>query len=668
MRRALRYRIAWLVAIFAGLLLGGSSRALAGDATLSQFVGSTLGQFGTRKEVLKTEARFATATDEVPARLYITSQIEPGWHIYAISQKPGGPLATKIKLEPSDAYRVLGEFSSFPVPHEESDSAIWPDLPIQSHEDEVTWYVPIELTPGVDVDSLEINGRLTAQACDDDACLPPTNYDFVARVGQPIEIPAAVEPAEPTPAAANVPPAGAERLDLENLRIEQSETGLILALCGAFLGGLILNLMPCVLPVIGLKILAFVEQSGQSRSRIFALNVWYTLGMLAVFMVLATLAVFFKLGWGQQFSFTAFNVTLTAVVFTMGLSFLGVWEIPIPGFVGSGQVQDLAAKEGLAGAFCKGAVTTVLATPCSGPFLGTALVWAAKQSAPVAYLAFLFVGLGMASPYLLIGAFPRLIRFLPKPGAWMETFKNTMGFVLLGTVVFLLTVIEPSFVVPTIALLFGLWAACWWIGRTSLTASFGHKLRAWAEAAAFAGAVGLFALTWLHDVMSFRFEEQVTSRIATMQTGNESTAMINVSTAELPETRDVASKTLPWQPFSLARLQELTDAEQTVLIDFTANWCNVCKTLEYAVLNTERTSELVERYGVATLKADWTYGSEEVTQMLNALESNQIPVVAIFPAGRPNDPIVFVGSYTFDNISEALEQAGPSKTVATAMR
>ena len=546
-------------------------------------------------------------------------------------------------------------------------------MKIESHESEVIWYVPIELSAGVDAEALEIRGQVTAQACDDDACLPPTSYKFTARSGPGVEIPAE-EPQEEIVASdlqkADAPPAVAERLDLGSLRLQESNQGLLLQLAGAFLGGLILNLMPCVLPVIGLKILAFVEQSGQSRSRIFTLNVWYSVGMLAVFMVLATLAVFFKLGWGQQFSYSAFNIALTAVVFAMGLSFLGVWEIPIPGFVGTGKVQELAAQEGFFGAFCKGAVTTVLATPCSGPFLGSALVWAAKQTAPVAYLTFLFVGLGMASPYLIIGAFPSLIRFLPKPGLWMETFKHAMGFILLGTVVYLLTVIEASFVVPTVALLFGLWAACWWIGRTPLTAPLGTKVRAWAEAAAFAGAIGLFSLTWLHDVMSHRVNEHVTARLAELRMSDGASPNGALARSDGRSTQlAVADRTqLPWEPFSLARLQQLTDDQQTVLIDFTADWCVTCKSLEAAILNTARTQELVERYGVTTLKADWTHGSAEVTQMLNALESNQVPVVAIFPAGRPNDPIVFIGSYTFDKIAQALEMAGPSKTISTAMR
>jgi suppressor for copper-sensitivity B len=405
-----------------------------------------------------------------------------------------------------------------------------------------------------------------------------------------------------------------------------------------FLGGLILNLMPCVLPVIGLKILSFLEQSGHSRQHAFALNVWYSLGMLSVFLVLATLAVTLGLGWGELFGYAGFNITLAAVVFTMGLSFLGVWEIPIPGFVGRGKTLVLAEREGIAGAFSKGILTTILATPCSAPFLASALTWAVSQPPLKTYAVFTAVGLGMASPYLLIGAFPGLIAFLPKPGAWMDTFKQIMGFVLLGTVVFLLTFIPIALVVPTVGLLFGLWAACWWIGRTPPTADPGVKVRSWLAAAAFAGAMWLLNFGWLADVMQGYFDRAVEE------------AMLNKN-----------ERRLAWQPFARPVLEEAISSGATVLVDFTADWCLTCKTLEATVLNTDVVREAVKANGVVMLRADWTHRQPEVTKMLELLGSKQVPVLAIFPAGNPNQPIVLRGGYAQQTLLDALQKAGPSK-------
>ena len=138
-----------------------------------------------------------------------------------------------------------------------------------------------------------------------------------------------------------------------------------------------------------------------------------------------------------------------------GLSFLGVWEIPIPGFVGGGAANELAAKEGPAGAFFKGAITTILATPCSGPGIAIALGYCTGKPIGFVYLIFTMLGLGMASPYLIIGANPKLIRFLPKPGMWMETFKQIMGFVLMATVIYLLSFINWANILPTLTLLLG---------------------------------------------------------------------------------------------------------------------------------------------------------------------------------------------------------------------
>ena len=190
----------------------------------------------------------------------------------------------------------------------------------------------------------------------------------------------------------------------------------------AFLGGLILNLMPCVLPVIGLKVLSFAEQGGESRLKVFGLNLAYSIGLISVFLVLASLAVFADFGWGEQFTNSTFQVSMVILVFAMALSFLGVWEIPIPGFAGTGKANDLQDKEGFSGAFFKGIFTTILATPCSGPFLGTAFGYTLTLPPAMVFLFFFTAGLGMAMPYLLIGIFPSLVKWLPKPGLWMETF------------------------------------------------------------------------------------------------------------------------------------------------------------------------------------------------------------------------------------------------------
>jgi len=260
-----------------------------------------------------------------------------------------------------------------------------------------------------------------------------------------------------------------------------------------FLGGLILNVMPCVLPVIGLKIMSFVQQSGDDRGKTFHLNLVYSAGILFVFLILATLGVALGLTWGKQFQSQTFTIVLSAVVFVFALSLIGIWEIPIPGFVGSNSASKLAEQEGFAGAFFKGILTTILATPCTGPFIIPVLSWAFKQHPAVIYGTFIAMGIGMASPFLVIGANPKLVSFLPKPGNWMVVFKQLMGFVLLGTVVWLMRSIRFEVLLPVVTMLFGLWLACWYIGRMPVTASMATKLRNWSVAVLLAVVCGFLA-------------------------------------------------------------------------------------------------------------------------------------------------------------------------------
>lgn len=830
------------------------SRALADDLQLLRGLAANEagGLADAADGTLEVWAQWVRAAEGEPARLFVFADIPAGWHIYSVTQPKGGPLATRIQLTASDRVRLAAPFEAAPGPHVGLEREAFGELPIESHEGRVVWHAPLLVAEGADAATLRIEGKLTAQACDESGCLPPKAYAFVAELAAapptdvaaqqlgalgtfrqrgahatlegaiaplaatpgstvrltltarpdaayhvyawaerpsdrgsqptlihltetsgfaatapradsvPIEKPAPVErPADAadTPGGAETaeagdggteryheqpvtwtieltipstarpglypvagllgyqtctqqqcdPPAGVRFTALVDVAAGEvsgaapfafypatyreaaalaaasatageiagsqfpagagpdsvsgappaigfdptrvtiaaddalADTPLWWALVLGFAGGLILNLMPCVLPVIGLKLLSFVEQSGESRWRVLELNLWYTLGLLSVFMLLATLAAVAGLGWGAQFQNQWFNIVLAGVVFAMALSFLGVWEIPIPGFVGGRTANQLQQKEGLAGAFAKGMITTVLATPCSGPFLGTALAWALRQPPLVIYATFASVGLGMASPYLLVGAFPRLIRFLPKPGMWMETFKHLMGFVLLATVVYLFSVIPAAMLVPTLALLFGIWLACWWIGRTPLTAPAGQQVTAWLTAGMAAALVGVIAFGWLAPITQSRHTAGV-ERLA----GELAGQLAGHTAAD------------GWLPFSQQRLTALTQDQKTVLVDFTADWCLTCKTLESTVLNTEATRAILEANGVVTLKADWTDGSPEVTEMLDLLGSKQIPVVALFPAGRPNEPIVFRGWYSKEDLHEALRRAGPS--------
>lgn len=556
-------------------------------------------------------------------RLVLTAVPNAGWHIYpradADSQRVGQAKPTVIVLADKGGLQAGAPVASAP-PITKSNKGV----SIQYHQGEVSWTIPLTVPKSASPGERTISGYIGYQICQEDVCQRPLAANF--RVTVPVggaaaaSLPLAFASAKYDDAAKH--PALASWVDDARQPLDRGR--LLKAIGFGLLGGLILNLMPCVLPVIGLKILSFAEQAGESRARVLALNVWFTLGLMLVFMVLATLAAFLNLGWGEQFTLTWFKVAMTGLVFAMALSFLGVWELPIPGFAGTGVSSELQTREGLFGAFFKGVFTTILATPCSGPFLGPVFALTLNQPWQVTYVLFGSVGLGMASPYLLVGLFPQLVHFLPKPGDWMDTFKQLLAFVLLGTVVYLFTTIKSDYFVATLTLLFGLWFGCWCIGRVPTWESSGRRFRAWGTALAVSGAVGYLGFAYL---------------------------------APHP-------KILPWQPFTPERLAQLRNEGQTVMVDFTAEWCLTCKLNFNRAIDTRRIEKVVQRNSVAPLLADWTDQNDTIRDTLNGLGSKSIPLLAIYPPDASRPVIVLRDVVTENQVMAALEQAGPSRNAA----
>lgn len=529
------------------------------------------------------------------------------------------------------------------------------------YEQPVVFQIEIAVERGAALGERVIRGLIGYQACNKDNCdmprgatfsasiyvaettsgvanveFKPTSYTSVATaaaegkafnaglsamVGEPYQ--SAITPdGKPRPAVdGGSAAASTTESDLIPAAANVSFAELSQYLLAAFAAGLILNLMPCVLPVIGLKIFAFVKQSGENRFRIFSLNLWYSLGILSVFMVLATLVYGLNMAWGEQFTRFEFRLGLACLVWVMALSFLGVWDIPIPGFATASTMQKAAAEEGLFGTYVKGIVTTLLATPCSGPFWGATVAFTAGKPAYVVYSVFASCAFGMASPYLLIGLFPQSIRFLPKPGEWMDTFKQFLGFVMLGGVVLFVSAIKGPYMHFVFTLLIGLWMACWLIGRISLGADRMETFRGYAVAVSVALVIGALAYV-----------------------------------TQFPH----ASK-INWKPFVPELVQVYQQQGKMVVIDFTADWCLNCKAIEKAVLETDATKAMFEKHNVVSLKADWTDENEEIRRSLQQLGASSIPLTVIYPAGLDSKPILLRDIYNQAALFEALETGASVK-------
>ncbi len=401
-------------------------------------------------------------------------------------------------------------------------------------------------------------------------------------------------------------------------------------LWSAFLGGLILNLMPCVLPVIALKIFGFVQQAGEDPRRVFRLGLAFVGGVFTFFLALAGLIVGLKaaginLTWGFQFQHVGILVGLIALVFLFGLNLLGVFEIALTGGAAS-KLSELSSKEGYSGAFLHGMFTTLLGTSCTAPFLGAVLGFAFVAPAHVAFAIFAAIAAGMSLPYFLLTANPKWMRFLPKPGTWMERLKQFMGFIMLAVVVWLLGVlgqsrgIDPLIGVSSFLLVLGV--ASWVLG------AFGGRIVSWIVIAVLVGG-GYFLF----------LDGKLTN------------------TAKASSSEPASPNRIAWQPWSDARVAEATKAGQPVFVDFTADWCLNCKYNEKFVLETDPVRAALKAKNVLPLKADWTNADPAITATLKKHGRVGVPVYLLYPAGG-GAPVLLPEILTQAILLDALNKLG----------
>jgi thiol:disulfide interchange protein DsbD len=401
-----------------------------------------------------------------------------------------------------------------------------------------------------------------------------------------------------------------------------------------FIGGFILNLMPCVLPVISLKIFGFIQQAGQSRQKIFRSGIAFTLGIFAWFILLALLLIALKgagrdVTWGGfQFTNPYFVLVLSVIVLVFALNLFGVFEVSLPQSVTRNLLSTTDRKD-LLGSFFQGVFATVLATPCTAPFLGTALGFAFTQSAAIILAMFVAIAAGMSAPYLLLSAQPAWLRFLPRPGPWMVHLKQFMGFLLLATLLFLLYVLgaqrglEGAIWASCFLLLISV--ACWMKGAFISPTASGVKRSV--------VLVAMLALV-LGSGAYFIGDKFQSSKIATADSQLRG----------------------DWQAFSPERLQNELEQGRTVFVDFTAAWCLTCKFNEANVLEAQDVREAFQRHGIVKLKADWTNGDPVITKLLQQFGRPGVPLYVLYPA-KNEEPIVFPEVLTKGMVLDKLETA-----------
>jgi len=396
-------------------------------------------------------------------------------------------------------------------------------------------------------------------------------------------------------------------------------TSLGKAILFGLIAGLILNFMPCVLPVISLKLSSIVsathiaDESARIR-RFREHNLLFAAGILTWFLALAAILSVAGLAWGQLFQDQRLVTVLLLLVFTLGLSTFDVFDLPMLNLRGISSADG----NGRWSAFSTGLLATLLATPCSGPFLGGVLGWAFMQPPVVLATILTAVGAGMALPYLGMAVWPGLVRHFPKPGAWTVTLQRIVGFFLMGTAGYLLTILPAARLPFLLALLWITAIAAWIWGRfAGLSAP---PLRRWIVRIL---CLALIAGALLYDGRGTRISDGQS----------------------------------PWQAFSQQQFLENAGRHNLVL-DFTADWCPNCKILEHTVLTEANRARWAEEYGATFIKVDLTRENEEGYALLRALGSQSIPVVAFFPAGEgASSPLVLRDLFTTDVAEAALRQA-----------
>lgn len=398
---------------------------------------------------------------------------------------------------------------------------------------------------------------------------------------------------------------------------------LLPALLFGFLGGLILNLMPCVLPVISLKMFSFVKQAGESRARIFRMGLAFSAGMFAWFMGLAVVLLILRstgseISWAQQFQNPWFNIGISVLIFMFALNLLGVYEITLPG---SAATKLAGTGDGYGGAFFQGVFATILGTPCTAPYLGTTLAFALAQP-PAALLAvFAAIALGMSSPYLLLCANPGWMRFLPKPGIWMVRLKEFMGFLLLATLLWFI----------------------WIVGR-----QLGINGVIFLGALLLLGGLG----AWIYGVFltpAARDGEKKFGAISLL-------IVLGLSTWLLVGFRPAKEELRVEEGFA-TRLEQALDTDQIVFVDFTADWCLSCKVNKRVAIDSASVQAAFREKNVLFLEGDWTNGDPEITAILKRYERAGVPLYLVYPKNRSSEALILPELLTPQIILDALEKS-----------
>jgi thiol:disulfide interchange protein len=534
------------------------------------------------------------------ARRVARVAIDDGWHVNASVPTLPYLIPTELTVELPAGWPA----ATIEYPPSVRRRFAFADQALDVYEGVIQIPFLVQIPAGSPAGRVDATVKLRYQSCSDRVCLAPVTTSVPWR----FEV-AASSPATTSTVPATKPPPPAP------------SRGLLVFLLIGWVGGLILNAMPCVLPILSLKVFGIVQSASRGRRVLTVATLSTAAGILASFLGLAVAAIVARgagssVGWGVQFQEPRFVAFLAIAVLLFSLNLWGLFEIQLPAFLRR-RIDRTAASgaangaERASGHFVSGLFATLMATPCSAPFLGTAVGFALTQPPTTVLAMFLAIGLGMASPYLLLAAFPRLAKRFPRPGEWMETLKGAMGFLLAGAVVWLFFV---------------------------LSAQISAERLAFFQMAALAVALLLWLATRLR-----REAAQSLLRLLALALAIVSVPLVGrggaAAAASSHRPAETATAGIVWQPWRPGEPERLAAQGKTVFVDVTADWCFTCKVNERIVLNSAPVTAAFASGDTVALKADWTNPSQEIADYLASFGRYGIPFYAVYRPGAPPRPL-----------------------------
>ena len=538
-------------------------------------------------------------------KITVTVDVPKGLH--AQSHTPTEPtyIPFDVTISPNSAV-TLGE----PV-YPKGERKNYPALgPLDVYEGRVVVEVPLTVNATAASGPLKLEGKLQYQMCDESSCFMPQHPKFEANAtieggGSGVNV-TTTAPAVATTAKG----------------IVKSDWGIWTAFGAALLAGLLFNIMPCVLPVLPLKAAAFYRAAEHHRSRSFVLGLAFSVGIVAVFAVLAVLVLVLRVvSWGSLFSNPYFVWSLVILLIACALGLFGTFDIPLPtALYGVDPRQDT-----IGGNIVFGAFTAILATPCTAPLLPGLLIWASAKPAVIGVPAMLLVGMGMALPYLILSAFPEAAKKFPQTGPWAGLFKQMMGFLLLAAATY--------------------FAA----GRLVHGADF------WWPVTAVVAVAALYLIARTVQLTPNARPVGISAALAVAMLGGTLWWTLKI-------TRDVG-----WVEYSDAQFRSLRDQHKPVLVKFTANWCGICQKIEGSVFQDPKVWDALKDRGFTAMKVDFSTDAHAPGEqlLLSLNPAGGIPLTAVY-GGDGSDPTVLASNYSSAELLEVLKKLATSQSTAAA--